>query len=215
MGWGTQPALGSFSFFLADLFTCLHWACGVAHGLSLVAQSGTTLPWGAQLLIAVVSLAVDGAEALGVQVSVVVSHGLSCPSACRIFLDQESNPSHLHCQVDSHPLRPQGSPLGGFKEEEGKHRPGNKGGLWGFPGGSGGKESVCSAEALGSIPGSERFPGEGNSNPLQYSFLENPMGRGVRWTYSPCVCILPGESHGQRSPVDYSPWGHKESDTTK
>ena len=27
--------------------------------------------------------------------------------------------------------------------------------------------------------------------------------------------FLPGESHGQRSLVGYSPWGHKESDTTK
>ena len=33
---------------------------------------------------------------------------------------------------------------------------------------------------LGSIPGSERSPGEGNGNPLQYSCLENPMG-GRAW----------------------------------
>ena len=32
---------------------------------------------------------------------------------------------------------------------------------------------------LGSIPGSGRCPGIGNSNPLQYSCLENPMDRGV------------------------------------
>ena len=31
----------------------------------------------------------------------------------------------------------------------------------------------------GSIPGSGRSPGEGHSNPLQYSFLENPHGRGA------------------------------------
>ena len=37
-------------------------------------------------------------------------------------------------------------------------------------------------------------PGEGNSYPLQYSGLEN--------------------SHRQRSLADYSPWDHKESDTT-
>ena len=30
------------------------------------------------------------------------------------------------------------------------------------------------------IPGLERSPGEGNGYPLQYSCLENPMGRGVR-----------------------------------
>ena len=44
----------------------------------------------------------------------------------------------------------------------------------------------------GSIPGLGRSPGEGHGNPLQYSFLEDP--------------------HGQRSLVDYSPWGCKESD---
>ena len=46
-----------------------------------------------------------------------------------------------------------------------------------------------------SIPGSERSPEAGRDNPLQYSCLENP--------------------HGQRSLVGYSPWGHKESDTTE
>ena len=48
-----------------------------------------------------------------------------------------------------------------------------------FPGGSDGKASVYSVGDLGSIPGSGRFPGEGNSNPLQYSYLENPMDRGA------------------------------------
>ena len=32
---------------------------------------------------------------------------------------------------------------------------------------------------VGSIPGSVRSPGEGNGNPLQYSYLENPMDRGA------------------------------------
>ena len=31
----------------------------------------------------------------------------------------------------------------------------------------------------GSIPGSERHPGEGNGNPLQYYCLENPMDEGA------------------------------------
>ena len=44
-----------------------------------------------------------------------------------------------------------------------------------------GKESACNAGHLGSIPGSGRFPGEGNSNPLQYSYLGNPMDRGAWW----------------------------------
>ena len=42
-----------------------------------------------------------------------------------------------------------------------------------------GKESSCSAGDLGSIPGSERSPGEGNGNPLQYSCLEKPVDRGA------------------------------------
>ena len=50
----------------------------------------------------------------------------------------------------------------------------------GFPGGSDGKVSACSAGDPGLIPGSGRSPGEGNSNPLQYSCLENPMD-GEAW----------------------------------
>ena len=48
----------------------------------------------------------------------------------------------------------------------------------GFPGGSDGKESTCSAGGLALIPGLGRFPGGGHGNPLQYSCLENPMDRG-------------------------------------
>ena len=51
----------------------------------------------------------------------------------------------------------------------------------GFPGGSDGKESACSAGDLGSIPGSGRSYGEGNGNPLQYSTLESHMDRVARW----------------------------------
>ena len=61
-------------------------------------------------------------------------------------------------------------------------------------GGSDGKESACNARDLCSIPRLGRSPGKGNGYPLQYSCLENP--------------------HGQRSLVDYSPWDHKELDTT-
>ena len=49
----------------------------------------------------------------------------------------------------------------------------------GFPGGSDGQESAWNAGDLGSIIGSERSPGEGNGNPLQYSGLENPMDGGA------------------------------------
>ena len=48
------------------------------------------------------------------------------------------------------------------------------------------KASACNAGDLGLIPGSGRFPGEGNGNPLQYSCLGNPVDRGAN-----------------------SPWGHK------
>ena len=48
-----------------------------------------------------------------------------------------------------------------------------------FPGGSVIKESDCYAGDLGLIPGSRNSPGEGNGNLLQYSCLENPMGRGT------------------------------------
>ena len=49
---------------------------------------------------------------------------------------------------------------------------------------------------IGLIPGSGRYSGRGNGNPLQYSYLDR------------------GESHGQKSLMGYSPWDHKESDTT-
>ena len=49
----------------------------------------------------------------------------------------------------------------------------------GFPGGLDGKESACNVGDLGSIPGSGRSPTEGNGNPFQYSYLENPTDRGA------------------------------------
>ena len=49
----------------------------------------------------------------------------------------------------------------------------------GFPGGSDGKASACNAGDQGSIPGSGRYPVEGNGNPLQHSCLESPMDRGT------------------------------------
>ena len=49
-----------------------------------------------------------------------------------------------------------------------------------FPGGSVGKEFAYKAGDLSSIPGSERFPGEANGYPLQYSCLENPKDTGAQ-----------------------------------
>ena len=48
----------------------------------------------------------------------------------------------------------------------------------GFSVGSDGKERTCNAGDAGSIPGPERSRGEGNGNPLQYSFLEDSTDRG-------------------------------------
>ena len=43
------------------------------------------------------------------------------------------------------------------------------------------KNLLANAGNMSSIPGLGRSPGEGNSNPLQYSGLENPTDRGAWW----------------------------------
>ena len=58
-----------------------------------------------------------------------------------------------------------------------------------------GKASACNVGDPGSIPGSGRYPGEGNG-------LSTPL-------------LLPGKFHGLRSLVGYNPWGCKESDMTE
>ena len=50
-----------------------------------------------------------------------------------------------------------------------------------FPGTLVVKNLPADAEHAGLIPGSGRFPGGRNGNPLQYSCLENPMDRGAWW----------------------------------
>ena len=57
------------------------------------------------------------------------------------------------------------------------------------------KTPACNVGDPGSIPGLGRSPGIGDGNSLRYSCLENPCG--------------------QRSLVGYSPYGHRESDTTE
>ena len=56
-------------------------------------------------------------------------------------------------------------------------------------GGSAVKNLSTNAGDMGLTPASERSPGEGNGNPLQYSCL--------------------GKPHGQRSLSGYGPWGHR------
>ena len=53
-----------------------------------------------------------------------------------------------------------------------------------FPGGAEVKNLPANAgdeRDTGSIPGSGRFTGIGNGNPLQYACLENPIDRGLWW----------------------------------
>ena len=57
--------------------------------------------------------------------------------------------------------------------------------FWGFSGGSVVKNPPASIGDVDLIPEWGRSPGEGNGNPLQYSWLENPMERG---TWSVAVC---------------------------
>ena len=51
-----------------------------------------------------------------------------------------------------------------------------------LPCGSNSKESACNAGNLGSIPVSVRSPGEENGNPLQDSYMGNPMDRLVGYS---------------------------------
>ena len=104
----------------------------------------------------------------------------------------------------------------------------------GFPGSLAGNESACNTGGPGLIPGSGRAPGEGIGYLLQYSWTslvaqlvknlptmqkfsvrslgwEDPLEEA--WQLTPG--FLPGESHRQRSLVDYSPWGCKEWDMTE
>ena len=53
----------------------------------------------------------------------------------------------------------------------------------GFPGGSVVKNLPVNSGDIGLIPGLGRSPGGGNGNPLQCSYLENPMGRGAWCIY--------------------------------
>ena len=98
----------------------------------------------------------------------------------------------------------------------------------GFPDCSVGKESACNAGDTGLIPAWERSSEEGIGHPLQYSLasfvaslIKNLPAMRETWVQSlhwedplekgkATPEFWPGESHGL-----YSPWGHKESDTTE
>ena len=99
----------------------------------------------------------------------------------------------------------------------------------GFPHSSDGKESTCNAGDPGLIPGLGRSPGESTGYPLQHSWaslvaqlVKNLPAMREAWVRSlnwddplekerlPTPVCLHEEFHGL-----YSPWGHKESDTTE
>ena len=99
-------------------------------------------------------------------------------------------------------------------------RPGNLCQQMGFPCGSAGKESACSARDLDSTPGLGIFPGEGKGYPLIYSGLENFMdcivhGVSKSWTrlralhfFMGFPCSLVGkESAAQETWVPSLGWG--------
>ena len=48
---------------------------------------------------------------------------------------------------------------------------------------------------------------------MTYTVIKNERLWRRKW--QPTPVLLPGKSHGQRSLAGYSPWGHKESDTTE
>ena len=69
---------------------------------------------------------------------------------------------------------------------------------WGFPGGASGKEPACQCRRLKRC----------GFHPWVGKILWRRAGQ-------PTPVFLPEESHGQRSLVGYSPWGHKELDRTE
>ena len=94
--------------------------------------------------------------------------------------------------------------------------------LWGFPGGSAGKESACNTEDPGSIPESGRSPREGIGYALQYSWaslvvqiVKQSICNEENLGLIPGLGRSPGGGYGQRSLIGYNPWGCKELDMTE
>ena len=89
--------------------------------------------------------------------------------------------------------------------------------LQGFPGGLAGKNLSANIRDTGdvSLILSGRSPGGGSGNLLQYSCLEISMDRRALWATIHWAVFLPGNFHGQKSPVGYNPLGCKELDMTE
>ena len=83
----------------------------------------------------------------------------------------------------------------------------------GFPGGSVVKNPPANAGDVGLLSGLGRALGEGNGNPLQYSWQATVhevarIGHDLATKPPPQPVFLPGKSHGQRSLAGCSPWVH-------
>ena len=89
-----------------------------------------------------------------------------------IFPAQESNPSLLASALTGRLVTT--APLGKSHIREGIS-------LLDFTGGTVVKNLPADAGDASSIPGLGRSPGVENGNPLQYSWLGNPMARGTLW----------------------------------
>ena len=97
------------------------------------------------------------------------SQGFPCGSAGKESESESENEVAQSCPTlcDPWTVAHQPSPSMGFSRQE----------YWsGLP-----FESAYNSGELGSIPGSERSPGEGNGNPLLYSCLENPIDEEAWW----------------------------------
>ena len=82
---------------------------------------------------------------------------------------------------------------------------------WGFPGGSVVKNLPANAGNAGLIHGSGRSPGEGNGNPLQYSWLGNLMDQGAWWATVHGGCkrvehdLVTKQQQGYKTPTRLGP----------
>ena len=127
---------GFFVFIYLFIYFRLCWVFVSARGLSLVVASRghsssrcAGLSLSRPLLLRGTSSRRAG--------SVVVAHGPSCSAACGILPDQGSNPRPLHWQVDSQPLRHQGSPPTSFSSYQCCKKNNN------VPGVGGGTHDLC------------------------------------------------------------------------
>ena len=126
-----------------------------------------------------------------------MSYRLSCPTAHGISSDQGSDPCALPWRVDFDPLSHQGVPSSPSLIE------------------AQATTYCCVSVASQVALASGKAPACQCRRRKRCGF--GPWVRKILWRrkWQPTPVFLPGESHGQRSLAGYSPWGHKEWDTTE